>query len=149
MEIRSAVPDDIEEVTRLFIVLRDHHAQLEPDNLRYRTPDESWRGEAVRVLNDDAHVLLAEDGGETIGMAVVRFVHKPWGQSCEVETLVVDEGRRRAGIGEGLMARAEEIGREAKSPAARVNVAFNNTEGRRFYERLGYLPLSTRFGKEL
>jgi ribosomal protein S18 acetylase RimI-like enzyme len=149
MQIRLATPDDIDEITRLYLVLRDHHADIEPDNIRYRTSDERWRVMAARALDGEDSVLLAEEDGSTVGMVIVRFADKPWGRSCEIDTLVVDEGRRNSGIGRLLMERAEEIGRSTGSPAARVNVAFNNHDGQRFYEKLGYLPSSVRLGKEL
>ena len=50
---------------------------------------------------------MARSGGRVVGFVGLAYEDKPWGLSCEVKTLVVDEDRRGRGLGTALMRAAE------------------------------------------
>ena len=150
MKVRRATPADADAIAELYVQLRDHHATLAPENLRYQVGDENWKRIASEGLSDpDVRYYVATRGTEILGFVNLFFAQKPWGLACEVETLVVDRDVRDTGIGTALMARAEEVAREEGALAMRVNVLHSNEDGRRFYERSGYRLTAVRYGKGL
>lgn len=150
LTIRPATLDDLEEVTRLYLVLRDHHRRLDPTNIRYQVGEQGWREHAERVLADaERGNLLAERDGSVVGYISCFFAQKPWGLSWEIQTLVVDEPERGAGVGKALMEEAERIGIERGAAGLRLDVISANVDARRFYEALGYREIAVRFGKEI
>ena len=142
--------DDLTDVARLYVALKRHHARLQPSNIRYQVDDERWFETARRSLSTDqisCFVALAED--RTVAFMKLSFVKKVWGISCEIETLIVDEGARGLGIGSHLIATAEDEARRRGAVAMRVDVLSSNDRGLAFYERKGYEPFAVRYGKSL
>lgn len=150
VEIRPGELDDQPEVAGLYIELRDHHRPLQPGNPRYEVDDLRWELEARNALEDpDVAVLVAEAEEGVIGFVKLAYVSKPWGLSCEVETLVVEASWRGSGVGTTLMEAAELHAAAAGARAMRVDVAVTNEGGRSFYDRLGYQSIAVRYGKPL
>lgn len=150
LEVRSARLEDLEELVELQLQLRHHHRRLEPDNPRYLVADDEWRSLIERDLNDSgSRLFVAVADGAPRGFVKLSFVEKPWGMSCEMDTLVVDEGWRSRGIGERLVEAAERLAREAGAKGMRANVLLRNDGGRSFYGRMGYEEISVRYGKNL
>lgn len=146
--VRPAVPDDVDDVARLYVELKRHHRDLGPDNPRYRVPDQSLRKRTERVLADPrTTIYLAEIEGRVVGFLELTFADKPWGTSCEIETLVVEEAYRGRGCGRALMRAAELHARRQGAKGMRVDVLAANGDGRRFYEELGYELFAVRYGK--
>ena len=149
-EVRRATPDDLDDVARLYVELKRHHRPLATDNPRYRVPDDTWRDRARRVLSDPrTTVYLAEVDDNVVGFLELTFAEKPWGVSCEIETLVISDGYRRRGYGRALMMEAERRAREEGARGMRVDILAANAEGRRFYEGLGYELFAVRYGKPI
>lgn len=92
---------------------------------------------AETIVETDAVILLAISGGERIGLCSVyldldsvRFGRRAW-----VEDLVVDPGRRSAGVGRALLAAAQQWGREHRATHLELDSGAARTEAHRFYER--------------
>lgn len=150
LEVRRGRLQDLEELVELQLQLRDHHRRLEPQNPRYLVADDEWRSLIERDLNDSgSRLFVAIADGAPRGFVKLSFVQKPWGTSCEMDTLVVDEGWRSRGVGERLVEAAELLAREAGATGMRTNVLLRNDGGRSFYGRLGYEEISLRYGKTL
>lgn len=150
ISMRPAVPEDRTRIVDLYLALRDHHRSLQPANPRYSVPRAGWERTIDRAMaNDEARVIVAEEDGIIVGFMKLAFVEKPWGKSCEVETLVIDDPRRSLGIGRRLMDEAERIARDSEAAGVRVDVLFENVRAREFYERLGYTRTSIRLGKAI
>ena len=147
--IRTATIDDLDEVARLYIALKNHHAKLQPDNLRYQVEDARWAEAARKALEDRAVTCLLAERGAAIGFMKLSFVEKVWGTSCEIDTLVVDDAARGQGVGAALVAAAERTGRRRGARAMRVDVLTRNLGGVAFYEREGYEQFAVRLGKSL
>lgn len=146
--VREATSDDRERIVDLYLELRDHHAVLQPGNPRYSVPREGWERTIDRTMvSDNSRVVVAEAAGGVVGFLRLAFVEKPWGVSCEVQTLVIDAAHRNQGVGHRLMEAAEKIAREENAAGLRVDVLFENDRAREFYERLGYERTSIRLGK--
>ena len=148
--IRRATIDDLNDVVRLYLSLKEHHARLQPGNIRYQVEDARWWETARRSLLDDAAACyVAETERETVAFMKLRFLQKVWGTSCEVETLVVEEALRARGVGARLLAAAEEEATRRAAVAMRVDVLTKNEGGLAFYAREGYEAFALRLGKSL
>ncbi|MFN2587903.1 MAG: N-acetyltransferase family protein [Actinomycetota bacterium] len=150
MRVRPGRESDADAVTALLVELRDFQAALQPGNPRFRVAGETWAEEARRTLSDPAwRVFVAEEDGRVVGFASLRFARKPWGTSCEVDSLVVADANRGRGIGRALMGACESHGRSAGAAGMRLHVTAGNDAAVNFYERLGYEALAVRMGKPL
>jgi ribosomal protein S18 acetylase RimI-like enzyme len=121
----------------------------------FKAPEGQPRSEAHfsdLLGRDDAAVFVA-DAGQVVGVAqgLLRtapefpvFRKQRWGV---LDGLVVDPACRRRGLGKRLTQAVEAWAFEAGAPWVELNVYEFNTEARRFYEALGYLPVSAKLRK--
>ena len=100
-----------------------------------------------RVLaSPDQGVIVADLDGEVVG-----WVHTMIWEYLEAEAfvviggLVVDESRRKAGIGRALMQAAEEWARSRGHSVVRLWSSLARTGAHRFYERIGYTNIKTQY----
>ncbi|WP_373047975.1 GNAT family N-acetyltransferase [Vulgatibacter sp.] len=124
IEIRDAAPLDYAAFARLFPALGPEFA----------VPDEAqWQGGMF------ADAIVAEDGQGVAGYVL----GVPFGTVGHVSQLVVDEGRRRAGLGRRLMAAMGERLRARGCTSWQLNVKRENVAACRLYEGLGFRHAST------
>lgn len=137
--------------------LNDGLDELHRDHLPwlFKAPDVQPRSEAdfaERIRREDSAVIVA-DAGHVVGIAVGLLRAAPefpvfrkqcWGI---LDGLVVDPSWRRRGIGKRLTHAVEEWALESGAAWVELNVYEFNVEARRFYEALGYLPVSTKLRK--
>jgi ribosomal protein S18 acetylase RimI-like enzyme len=149
VHIREATIDDLDDLLRLQLQLREHHRHLEPDAPRYRVEAGEWRRLLELTLGRDTETVLVAVVDDAIhGFVKLVFAPKPWGTSCEMDTLVVDEAHRSSGVGKALVSAAEVTATERGAGGMRANVLAANDRGRGFYERLGYGLVSVRYSKD-
>ena len=148
--VQAAGPADLPAIAHLFGELARHHGRIQPNNPRYGVPSTRWRELAERALEDpDEVVLVARSDDEVVGFVRFLYREKPWGISCEIETLVVDEDWRGAGIGTRLL-EATEVAAVAKGVRGiRADILVGNDEGAAFWQARGYKNFALRFGKAL
>jgi ribosomal protein S18 acetylase RimI-like enzyme len=150
LSVRVATLDDAAPVGRLLADLKRHHQALNPGNPPYGLDHETCEGLTRTDLGDPAiTILVAVFEEEVRGYAKLIVEDKPWGLSCEVETLVVEEKLRGRGIGTKLMEAAERTAAEAGALGIRVNVLRLNERARGFYQRRQYEAIAVRYGKHL
>jgi GNAT superfamily N-acetyltransferase len=151
--IRRARIDDYAEACRL----NDAVDELHRDSLpwMFKAPDVQPRSEAYfsDLLNREDTAVFVADAGHVVGIAFGRLRSAPelavfrqqrWGV---LDELVVDSTWRRRGIGRRLTQAVEEWALGSGAAWIELNVYEFNNEARRFYEALGYLPLSTKLRK--
>lgn len=150
VQVEAATPGDLPAIAHLFSELARHHGRIRPDNPRYVVPSTRWRELAERALEDPEEVVLvARSGDEVVGFVRFLYREKPWGISCEIETLVVDEDWRGAGVGTGLLEAAEEAAVAKGARGIRADILVGNDEGAAFWQARGYKNFALRFGKAL
>ena len=128
MIIRDARPSDVAALHRLIGQLADA-----PDELAFCARFE-------RVAAATGHrIIVAEVDGEVAGVLHV-FERPALEKPCEavIQALVVDEGRRSAGIGEALMREAEAWASQRTLPSTALYTRTDRHRARAFYERIGY-----------
>jgi GNAT superfamily N-acetyltransferase len=151
--IRRARFDDHAQACRLSDALDELHRDQLP--WMFETPDVQPRSEAyfADLLNREDSAVFVADAGRVVGVAfgLLRsapefpvFRRQRWGV---LDGLVVDPTWRRRGIGKRLTYAVEGWALESGAPWIELNVYEFNTEARRFYEALGYLPFSTKLRK--
>ncbi|GAB7039482.1 MULTISPECIES: GNAT family N-acetyltransferase [Catenuloplanes] len=128
IELRPAVPADVEAIARLWHRgWHDGHVGSVPEALvAVRTP-ESF---PPRVTDRLAHITVAVDGDEPAGFIMVA--------GDEVEQVYVAAAHRGTGVAGMLLAEAERQVAAAGHDTARLAVAPGNARARRFYERQGW-----------
>jgi ribosomal protein S18 acetylase RimI-like enzyme len=151
-QVRSATSEDGEAILALMPRLAAF------DVPKSRNPVDLWRSDAAmlqRWLDGEAakcfvHVAI-DDAGESLGFTLVSMrpellSHDP---SAHLEAIVVGEGAEGMGVGQALLAAAEN---EAKSRGAQtitLHVFASNIRARGFYEKSGYDGELLRYIKEL
>jgi len=151
--IRLATRDDYADACRLMDTLDSFHREHLP--WMFKEPSGPARSEddfANLLRSEDSAVFVA-DAGHVVGVAngslraapgLPVFIQQRWGV---LEGLVVDPAWRRRGIGKLLVRAVETWAIKSGAPWMELNVYEVNAEARRFYEALGYLPLSAKLNK--
>ncbi len=100
----------------------------------------------TRVLARPEHmVLIAEAGGATVGWLHASLsLHLDTDTCVLIEGIVVNREHRRQGIGEMLLARAEQWGRERGCSMVRLRSTSTRLKAHKFYEKLGYTVVKTQ-----
>lgn len=148
--IRPATRSDLDVIVALQLELGDHHRRLEPENPRYLISQDDWRAQIEAALDaGQSRFFVAAQGDVALGFVRITTVQKPWGLSCEMDTLAVAGDARGQGIGALLVDAVEQEARSLGARAMRANVLSSNVGGRKFYEMNGYSEIAVRFGKSL
>jgi ribosomal protein S18 acetylase RimI-like enzyme len=151
--IRRARFDDYAQACQLSDALDELHRERLP--WMFKAPDVEPRSEAhfSDLLNREDEAVFVAATSHVVGIAfgLLRsassfpiFRQQRWGV---LDGLVVDPTWRRRGIGRRLTHAVEEWAFESGASWIELNVYEFNIEARRFYEALGYLPLSTKLRK--
>ncbi|WP_294120012.1 GNAT family N-acetyltransferase [Sphingomonas sp.] len=139
IQIREATPEDAEALIPLI------------ELLRHKVTAEGVRQRIEQIASHDCPQLVADDNGTVVGLCglhVMTALHreKPVGR---ITILVVAEHLRGRGIGEKLVAAAEQRLRAAG--CGMIELTSNDwlVEAHQFYAKLGYQQTSKRFAKAL
>lgn len=134
-ELRWATPKDIERVLTL---LEEYHRQ------------EGLRGhsrERIRAVLEDlfevpnrGRIVLASDGGETIGYAlVVRRPSFEWASDVAVIDEIFVRGKdRERGVGRRMIMFVEDYAASEGLPNITLEVSIRNVSAREFYRSVGF-----------
>jgi ribosomal protein S18 acetylase RimI-like enzyme len=151
--IRRARRDDYAQACGLCSVLDALHRERLP--WMFKAPLEQPRSEAyfAELLDRDDSAVFVADAGQVVGVAfgLLRAtpdfpVFQPQRLGI-LDGLVVDPSWRRRAIGKRLTRAVEEWAIESGASWIELNVYEFNDAARRFYESLGYVPLSTKLRK--
>ncbi|HEV2147838.1 MAG TPA: GNAT family N-acetyltransferase [Longimicrobiaceae bacterium] len=121
-------------------------------HLGYPTTPTEMAARLERILPDpDYHTLVAEAGGELVGMVGVfrGLAYNYDAPYARVLAIVVDPARRGTGVGTALMRDAEAWAREVGAGSVHLTTALQRDAAHRFYERLGYEATGLRYRKPL
>ena len=123
IQIRGAGPDD---VSSLVVLEKQSRGAAHWEESFYRGLFDE--GAAERIS------LVAEDEGKLAGFLIARVT----GDECELENVVVAEGRRRRGIGSSLIQRLVDVLRNRNGAGIFLEVRESNAAARALYEKSGF-----------
>jgi GNAT superfamily N-acetyltransferase len=159
--IRPAVSSDIPALCKLFHAFHEFHAAGVPDRLRSLGPYEVYDATRLahallEILNDpDACLFVAEDKEWLVGFAEV-YLRQDEPDPARVEyvyghlqSLMVDAGWRRHGVGAGLVQAAEMWVKQKGASEMRLDTWTFSGDPVRFYEMLGYETLKRKLVRRL
>ena len=145
LKTRTATMNDHDAICRLLTKLDCHHAHILPDVFRtFEGPARPRDVIASFVEADDADFLLAELDGEVVGLVAIRRRARPDypmfrpGEFVLIEDLVVDERRRRRGIGTALLEAARRWSGQRGLGSMELVVWAANSEAVDFYRKHGF-----------
>lgn len=161
IKVRPAAPRDLDALCRLYEAFHEFHVRGVPDRLRsLEDAGRDHRRELHAGLKDiigrdDAALLLATVGDGAVGMAEVHVRRDEPGAATfarthgHLQSLMVLEPFKRLGIGERLLAAAQEWAREKGATEMRLDAWEFEDGPLRFYERHGYRTLRRTLVREL
>jgi ribosomal protein S18 acetylase RimI-like enzyme len=133
MNVRRAVPSDLEAVSELFDAYRRF----------YRLPADLARARRFiqdRLTRDDSVIFLAEEGDQVLGFTQLYpslsslSTARVWVLN---DLFVAPEGRRK-GVGEALLEHARRHAEETGAAYLELATERANLDAQRLYERLGW-----------
>jgi GNAT superfamily N-acetyltransferase len=143
LAIRAAGPAD---APRLAALLTQLGYPVSEDEVSHRLT--YWLGDSLSL------VIVADRAGEVAGCLSVHAIPylERTGRWARIESLVVEESARGAGLGRALVAAAENAASRWGCLAVEVTSSRTRAEAHAFYERMGYRDIcgrSARFLKTL
>ena len=135
--IRPAVPADLSIIAQLIRELAEYERLADKVVL-----DESRLGEHLFGRRPYAEVLLAEDGGAVVGLALFFHNYSTFGgrPGIYLEDLFVRPEARGKGLGKGLLLTLAKLAVERDCCKVEWSVLNWNEPSIRFYESLGAKP---------
>lgn len=135
MMVRTATPEDLDDVARLITQFRDWFGKDEPS-------DESIRSTAARLLEDPAteYLLAVDADAAAVGVCQLRFRLSVWtgADDCWLEDLFVTENARSDGHGRALVEAAFDAARARGCKRIELDVNVENEAALRLYTGLGF-----------
>jgi ribosomal-protein-alanine N-acetyltransferase len=124
MLIRAATPSDVQRMIALGAAAPSAPQWADTEYEHLFNPEETRA----------RHALVAEEQSVIAGFAIALELAPHW----ELETIVVDEGRRQTGIGSQLLAALMSLAKERAAREMTLEVRESNSAARGLYEQLGF-----------
>jgi len=147
MQIREATADDHASIMLLEAEIQAQHAQGAP--MIFPPTGVIPREDYLALLaRPNERVIIAIEDGEAVGYLNYELIDRPASyykypqKLLHVHVLTVKAPHRSRGIGEALLKYVEERGREYGASRVTLEVYSFNTGAIRFYERVGFAPLT-------
>lgn len=147
--IRPAADKDVQAVMALLRELDESHVELEPTLLRvFDSAPRPTEWLLTRFADPNEACFVAELEGKVVGFVwskaqsppqIPAFIQEPL---QVVGDLVVHAGARRRGVGRALVEHVLGWGRARGLRQVQLTVFARNESANRFYEQLGFRPLS-------
>ncbi len=108
-----------------------------------------------RMADHGGAEMVAEIDGKVVGylLCVIEkadaYIRESFGMQAYIAELVIDEGHRGKGLGQKLIAAAEDYARGRDMPSIFIGVLAGNAPADRLYEHLGYRSYSIERMKRL
>ena len=152
--VRAAARSDYVGLRALLVDVDELHRLNVPWMFRKPTaeprPDRFFE---EQLSSDDSTLLVAEAGGQLVGVAAALmrnapdfalFVPQRWGV---LDNIAVSPAWRRRDVGTALICEAERWVQARGANWIELGVYEFNDAARTFYQRLGYAPVLTKFRK--
>jgi ribosomal protein S18 acetylase RimI-like enzyme len=155
LRVRDATRADHDALCALWRVMDELHASLHPGWFRRR----GWPrppSELERILRaSDERLRVADEDGAVVGLCHLQLYDTPpipWmtpSRRAHLDSLVVDTGARRRGVGRRLLDDAAAWARGRGAGELVLTVWNGNEDAARFYASLGFGPVNSVLGRPL
>lgn len=137
LTVRPATIDDVDQIMQFVIDLAVYEKE---ENAVVATPEHFVK--ALFCKNPQAHCLIAESGGKSVGLAIYFFSFSTWlGQhGIYLEDLFVSPESRGLGAGKALLKELSKIAVEKNLGRVEWSVLDWNEPSINFYKALGAEP---------
>jgi ribosomal protein S18 acetylase RimI-like enzyme len=151
MNIRAATLADLPAVLTLVPRLAATGSPPGRDAQQIEASDTEAVTRALRQPASDEVLLVAEDGGQLLGLIHVKTVVDYFSQQpiAHVSDVVVAASAEGRGMGKALMHAAEDWARGRGYAMVQLHVLVDNARARSMYERLGYSAEWLKYIKRL
>ena len=151
MNIRPATVADLAAVLALVPRLAATGSPPGRDAKQIEASDTESVTRALRQPAADEVLLVAEDGGQLLGLIHVKTVVDYFSQQpiAHVSDVVVAASAEGRGMGKALMHAAEDWARGRGYAMVQLHVLVDNARARSMYERLGYSAEWLKYIKRL
>ena len=137
LTVRKADIGDSASVFSLLRIIGDLHRNGRPDMFPNLTSKYDLEQVKARLSKENSGVFVATVDGSVIGYVFCEIIEEGDGYTVYVDDLCVDPMARRVGVGNALMDRAAEYGRERNCRYLMLNVWEFNSSAVEFYEKYG------------
>ena len=146
MEIRAAVPGDVEQICRLYDAFFAYNAKLQPE---YYSPAKEIGNYPKSVIkSESADILIAVESGAVVGFLHIRKARTPSFDAivphgyAEIIDFFVTDSHREKGIGSALMEAAKQWGKVHNLDYIELFALSNAHDALRFYEQRDFTTVS-------
>ena len=150
LAVRAATIADLDSLNALWHELERAQGSFRVFPVAANGEERVMRSFSEAIRSRDGDVLVAVDGDEPVGMALVR-VERPSRMSdvevVELSRVVVRDGRRGAGIGRSLVDAAHAWARAHGVANLMAGIFVANESSRRFWTTAGFEPWVERLIK--
>src|SRR5437899_697689 len=122
----EVTPELVEALGRLVLQLNPNLATPTAEHLR------------LLLKDPGATLLIARDGNEIVGTAMVIVYPTTLRFESRIEDVVVDESARGRGVGEALVRECIELARRRGASIVELQTARVRVAANRLYERMGF-----------
>jgi ribosomal protein S18 acetylase RimI-like enzyme len=146
MEIRLAVPEDIQKISAVFEHFYTYNAGQQPQYYRQAAEEGGYPLRIIENRLSDLYVAL--DGGAIIGLMHVEEKITPPNESiiphryADIVALFVDPTYRGQGVGDRLIRAAKKWAKGRKLNYLELFVLAENEGGLGFYKKAGFETVS-------
>ena len=149
--IRTATIADAEILARLNVFVQELHADARPDRFRRTRPDDVAGWYRAVLSQPGARAWVADDPGSPVGYLLALVHERPsnplvhgrrW---CEIDQIAVAPERRRRGIATALVRKAVSAAQDEGIADIEVSSWSFNEAAQSLFQRLGFVPMMTRF----
>jgi len=152
--IRAATLDDYGSMCALLAEVDELHRLGVPWMFQRPSAEPRPKDFFEQLLNGpDSTLLVAEAGSGLVGVATALlrsapdfavFISQTWGV---LDNIAIAQAWRRRGVGSALIEHAERWLQDRSANWIELGVYEFNEGARAFYQKLGYLPVSTKLRK--
>lgn len=139
--IRDALPADLATIVQLYADdVLGRHRELPTVPL----PTDYER--AFQEIDSDPrhHLVVGDEDGQVVGTLQLSFIPHlvlQGGERAQIEAVRIRSDKRGTGLGDELVGWAIERARERSCRLVQLTTNADREDERRFYERLGFVPL--------
>ena len=142
--IRVATNEDVEQMLVLWRQLENAQGPFRVFPLAHGAEAKVAHDLSEALENPDARIVVADDAGTLVGMAVgwfnARAGHLDTQPLADLARVVVSPDRRGEGIGVALVGDIEDWARARGARWLQAHLFSGNEHGRAFWEHVGFIP---------